>query len=685
MDYFRKNKKIILEISSFLTLLTGSMWIVRKIKVTKHVLNSAFDPSIIEIYEPHQEEIPQPQPYYVTSWMNATYEESKSFLTKTKNFIKFMFARRLLNIAQGDNKVLRMRAIERLAQMELQNWQHSLIAHMCNAKTAVALARTSGTNENFFLPSPRKFSKYSNKMLLHSLKDYMIGLDYDHSHDCVKKTISKVFVDANDISRIIDNEHGSEDLSVMNSYSEQQIPICLETIRHHSIFDDNCYDIVDNNGLYILMEIYNRFDANIKVCIPLCNILANISSRPDIVEELHRSGWIRVLSKWINHQDIRLSGPAGQALANLDRDAMVERFSSNLYLLHPSNRCAEKALVDVVFVHGLLGNVFYTWRNNTNPDMPINLIGKPAGRKDNSHTCSTVKKTSDPTTQEYIDEVEQQLKLEWDALGRDFEFVYYDIPEQSNEEATGPYSSPIDNKYSEEPTQCWAKDWLPNDCSHLRVLGVNYDTTLSVWAQMCPDLNMNNTLDLRSHELIDDLVAAGVGKRPVIWVTHSMGGLLVKNILSIVMQSDNEQMKNLCLNTKEIFFYSTPHCGSKTASFNQPTTLIVWPSIEVQELREGSPSLTRIHKNFMDILNHVPIKVISFVENRPTMVSAFKWNFNPVEPASANPGVGEYYEVPQNHLGICKPTNRYSFLYQKVLKEVKEVVKSVMEESKFKF
>lgn len=35
----------------------------------------------------------------------------------------------------------------------------------------------------------------------------------------------------------------------------------------------------------------------------------------------------------------------------------------------------------------------------------------------------------------------------------------------------------------------------------------------------------------RSEEYIKKLLTAGIGKRPMIWVCHSMGGLLIKKML----------------------------------------------------------------------------------------------------------------------------------------------------------
>lgn len=53
------------------------------------------------------------------------------------------------------------------------------------------------------------------------------------------------------------------------------------------------------------------------------------------------------------------------------------------------------------------------------------------------------------------------------------------------------------------------------------------------------------------------------------------------------------------------------------------------------------------------------MKIVTFVETKSTLVTAMKFNFLLVEPTSANPGIGEYFEVPQDHLSICKPVTRY--------------------------
>lgn len=48
--------------------------------------------------------------------------------------------------------------------------------------------------------------------------------------------------------------------------------------------------------------------------------------------------------------------------------------------------------------------------------------------------------SSDPITREYIEDLQEAEKQEWDNLGRDYEFVWYDIPVSTNDKASGPYS-----------------------------------------------------------------------------------------------------------------------------------------------------------------------------------------------------------------------------------------------------
>lgn len=74
------------------------------------------------------------------------------------------------------------------------------------------------------------------------------------------------------------------------------------------------------------------------------------------------------------------------------------------------------------------------------------------------------------------------------------------------------------------------------------------------------------------------LQEAGVGERPCVFVTHSMGGILVKMALVASSQavappsmSTEPDLRQLARNTKGIVFYSTPHFGANWAGLGSMT------------------------------------------------------------------------------------------------------------------
>ena len=54
--------------------------------------------------------------------------------------------------------------------------------------------------------------------------------------------------------------------------------------------------------------------------------------------------------------------------------------------------------------------------------------------------------------------------------------------------------------------------------------------------------------------------------------------------------------------------------------------------------------------------------MISFGETLPTQHMGVNMTF--VNPESSNPGVGDFYTVPFNHMDICKPSSRKSILFR---------------------
>ncbi|KAH9305135.1 hypothetical protein KI387_009539, partial [Taxus chinensis] len=228
--------------------------------------------------------------------------------------------------------------------------------------------------------------------------------------------------------------------------------------------------------------------------------------------------------------------------------------------------------LDVVFVHGLRGGPFKTWRMTDNKS-------------------STTSKSG----------------------------LVEKIDEESGREGT-----------------CWPREWLAADLPRTRFLTVKYKTNLSQWS--------GATLPLEevSLMLLKKLVAAGIGDRPVVFVTHSMGGLVVKQML---FQAGKQNITKLVNNTSGIVFYSCPHFGSKLADMPWRMGLILRPAPSIGELRSGSPRLEELNHFVRQLHIKSGLQVLSFSETKVTPLVegyggwAFRMEVVPIE--SAYPGFGE--------------------------------------------
>ncbi|XP_044259794.1 protein SERAC1 isoform X1 [Tribolium madens] len=686
MHFLKKYQKIV-KFTCLATFSLGAGWLYYQVKTTKKILSNALDTSILSIVEPTAIEKAKDDDFFVIDITGDPNRQETSYLQKW-NALKFSFAKRLLVLASSDNRFLRKRAVRQLARIKkLETWQYSQLADMIDARTAVGLARTPGVEPRLFNNPPLRFLGHTHDMIVDVMKNLLVNLHATSQHPCMGYFISKAFVDLHEVEKFGGDDITPYELKNFIQTSEELLPTCLESLLHHASLGKYAKDIAELNGLPLLMEIHNRFKDNITVTATICRIISYLSMHKDLLDEMYKSGWVGLLAQWVKHDDVRISIPASKALANLDSDEDPV-YLQRLYPLHPSTRIVQTPGVDVVFVHGLLGGVFFTWRQRKRNQDPLGFLGKkgvPESLTQKNSTCinkqCTEKKkkieTSDPVMREFMEEFETHAAS--GCLCNDYDFVWEDIPVNTNETALGPYCCSgykyvcMENNEDDCYTNCWPRDWLAQDCDRLRIIGVNYETNLSLWTPICP-VEKVKTLEERSDELIEQLERVEVGRRPIVWVTHSMGGLMVKCLLNKASESSDKKIRDLYTNTRGLVFYSTPHFGSSVASFSQASALVIWPSIEVQELQKNSPLLIQIHQKFLKLTENHPMKIVTFVETKPTVVSAMKFKFFVVEPDSGNPGYGEYYEIPLDHLGICKPASRHSFLYQKVLHMITSIL-----------
>lgn len=217
---------------------------------------------------------------------------------------------------------------------------------------------------------------------------------------------------------------------------------------------------------------------------------------------------------------------------------------------------------------------------------------------------------------------------------------------------------------------------------HFRIIGIDYTSAVTEWSanftKYCPCEKGQGHIDVRASTLMDRIAASGVGNdRPVVWIGHSMGGLLTKLILLKSIDSNEPHLQRMAKNTKGIVFLGTPHRGSSIAKWKQHMQMILSPSIEVKEMEENAPKLLEMHRRFMGCLNTYlrHVSVVSVAEGSPTMLTTFKFPLRIVTEESSRIDFGDFFLLKDDHLSLSKPIYRQSFLYQRLLHVIREATK----------
>ncbi|XP_078052257.1 protein SERAC1 isoform X3 [Augochlora pura] len=675
-----------LKSSGICVVVMGGCWCMYQLRQVSQILRSTVPANVLNLEQTHAQYIYIDDPRYKDVFMFRKTENLQSTVpVQTPSFTQIIMkwwksltrniAYKLLHMAQHGDQAERLKAIYMINSLQyLKDWHYRHIAQMLDAKTAVCLARMPNVDSRFFLKPPYYHIQHKLYDIIEKVHYLLLHLNTvsKNTHPCLIQFLNKKFRDSQRDGLIFEHDLTSLGLAASPAiiWDQELLQSCVQALCHHSCLEQYSKDIVEAGGLPLLMILKKIFNNDINMCILLAKIISNISLHSEYLEQVFQAGWIGTLVEWSHNSDIRLSAPASRALANLDVDEKEHiKYPRRIYLLHPLHKTQTNAKLDVVFLHGLLGGVFVTWRQR-DEDTSVHGVVDPYMTDSETDNMTIM---IGEQSQEFLRDLAYDLRRhEWEKLGQDFEIILDDFPQNTNQTACGPFSCSGDNTCMKKcehdrrhRTQCWPKDWLPEDVPYIRVIGVNYDSNLSMWTPLCPIEGMKSTLNERSGEYVGKLVTAGIGIQPTIWVCHSMGGLLVKRML--VNEWKNGDKNNICKNTRGIIFYSTPHRGSRVAVLKQATQMLVWPSVEVQELREESPHLLQLHEEFLDMLKDYPIEIVSFSETKSTLVTALKVPFQFVSPTSADPGIGEFYEIAQDHLSICKPASRHSFLYQKLL------------------
>lgn len=229
-------------------------------------------------------------------------------------------------------------------------------------------------------------------------------------------------------------------------------------------------------------------------------------------------------------------------------------------------------------------------------------------------------------------------------------------------------------------------DLVAKDFPNLRVWTIGYDTSLV-------DVIGDPSVPIQSRaQIVGNLIYQGIVQQDsnwIVFVTHSMGGLIVKWIVlySAISSGQEPAYMEVTSRIKGVIFCGVPHRGADIAraarilaalSTSWLFAKFCWLSIIIRltlfrtvgELEPGATGLDMIHRAFVDWLRRpgVAVDVFSLIEQRAYSGSAWLSRLLPtpiiVPSHSARLDFGDSVPVPEDHSGLVKPSpaNQQSFL-----------------------
>jgi pimeloyl-ACP methyl ester carboxylesterase len=169
----------------------------------------------------------------------------------------------------------------------------------------------------------------------------------------------------------------------------------------------------------------------------------------------------------------------------------------------------------------------------------------------------------------------------------------------------------------------WLKNPFPNDVKNARIITYSYNPeALSI------EFLVRKILYGRALDLVERLrklrTKTSTTRRPLIFIAHSLGGLIVKRALIVSNESDDRSIKDIELSTSGIVFFGTPDGSISSESLEEIIRKIAKLSPLQKALERGDNesirSDTKWFEKEMEAFKPISskINIISFYESVKT-------------------------------------------------------------------
>lgn len=314
-------------------------------------------------------------------------------------------------------------------------------------------------------------------------------------------------------------------------------------------------------------------------------------------------------------------------------------------------------MASVVFVHGLFGHPVQTWTQSP-PASADKGIGKH----------------NDPTS--LASAIKSRKILPWFHSRSSAKPV-------PNETSTAEVSSESLHRGNAINNRgvFWIQDILPDLIDNIRIFTFGYDVDVVHFNPFTRGAGQASVYQ-HAKTLLNDLADARTNevetKRPLIFVVHSLGGIVVKDALA-QSRMDRTHLNVITPAVIGVCFLGTPHRGSGSASLGRTAAEIsklTMKSVNDQVLRTletQSSELERIGFSFAQILVDQKIGIHSFCEEYPTSGVMIVGNSS-YSIGDGREGTGL---IPSTHSNMTKYSSRTDKGLQRIVKVLERWLEAV--------
>jgi tetratricopeptide (TPR) repeat protein/pimeloyl-ACP methyl ester carboxylesterase len=217
--------------------------------------------------------------------------------------------------------------------------------------------------------------------------------------------------------------------------------------------------------------------------------------------------------------------------------------------------------------------------------------------------------------------------------------------------------------WTDDQTNAFLPELLGKDQPDIGIWSLDYEASPSRWFG-------GSTMPLtdRATNVLHQLEVNDIGTKPVIFITHSMGGLVVKWTLRHARDYGNPNWTQIIDSTRGIVFFGTPHSGANLAEWAHGLGTILRVNANVAELTAHNPGLLDLNQWYRNFAISHQIATQVYFETQNTFTLRL------VNSTTADPGIPGVVPIPvdADHFSLCKIASPDDLRYKGIVRFIQK-------------